>query len=239
MKQTVCVHTKGNYTIESLTPQFATTTNLKNHQRSLTGKIWADKTITWKLVSDTPSIEGRKIEEDVFKLLFLQIGMYIPNRMKQLNKPTADADIRITFSKTDPFWTERPSTLAYAYGPSDGIGGDITFNTKNYIWTPDGAPMTVTKAKELGLITGFVNPNNKIKTFDVQHTGCHEGLHAMGVKHIEKADCDGAIMNPIYNGQRLMIKCDIDYLQSMYGVQQPNEAQLKILRDKIKAGIPY
>ncbi len=240
MKQKICVHTEGSYEIKSLTPQLSThPTNLKNESRSLSKKIWANDVITWKLETDTTSIEGRKIEQEVFKLAFLQIGLYIPNRIVQLNKQTADADIRINFSKTDSFWTSHPSTLAFAYPPADGIGGDITFNTKNYIWTPDGKPMSVTKALDLGLISGFQNSNNKLKTFDVQHTACHEGLHAMGVPHIEKSACDGAVMNPYYNGQRIMLQCEIDYLQGMYGKKQPNATQLQNLRKRIQAGVPY
>lgn len=230
-----CIHTKGSYQIADIEPQRQTSANLKDHPLSLSKKIWADKTVTWKLETDTPSIEGRNIEIEIFKRVFLQIGLYIPNRIVQLNKSTADPDIRINFSKTDPFWTERPSTLAYAYPPQSGIGGDITFNTKNYIWTTDGAPMQVTKAYDLGLIDGFSDPNNKLKTFNAQHTGVHEGLHAMGVPHIEKSACDGAIMNPIYNGQILMKKCDVDYLQSLYGMVNLAESQILEMQERFKS----
>jgi hypothetical protein len=224
--------------METLKPSFATTSpKLKDHPLSLSKKIWADKTVTWKLESDSPSIEGRNIELEIFRRVFTQIGLYAPNRIVQLNKSTADADIRINFTKTDPYWVSMPSVLAYAYPPQNGIGGDITFNTKSYIWTPDGAPMPVTKAYDMGLIPGFTDPKNTIKTFKLPHTAVHEGLHAMGVPHIEKAACPGAMMNPIYNGEILMQKCDIDYLQSLYGTVNLGQTQIDEMKGRFTA--PY
>ena len=236
-----CIHTKGNYTQTSFVKDFATapvvSSKLFDHPDSISRKIWADKTITWQLLSDTPSIPGRNIEIEIFKKVFLQIGMYIPNRIIQLNKSTADADIRINFSKDDPFWTERPSTLAYAYGPQVGIGGDVTFNTKNYVWTEDGAPMNVVKAYDLGLIAGYSNPNNTIKTYKTPHTGVHEVEHAMGCPHIAKEDCPGAVINPIYNGNIFMQQCEIAVLQKFYGKVNLSQQQIADMKARIEKPI--
>ena len=234
-----CIHTKGKYTQESIIvdKQFATTTKLFDHPDSISRKIWGEKTITWKLETDTPSMPGKEIEIAIFKKVFLQLGLYIPNRIVQLNKSTADADIRINFSKDDPFWNERPSTLAYAYGPQVGIGGDITFNTKNYVWTEDGAPMNVVKAYDLGLIPGYTNPNNTIKTFNALHTGTHEGEHAVGCPHIAKETCPGAVINPIYNGSIIMQQCEIAVLQKFYGKVNLTQSQIDQVLEKIKTPI--
>ncbi len=233
-----CVHTEGRYDIQSLVPSHQTVTQkLKDHPDSISKKIWGEKTITWKLETDTPTIAGRDIETEIFKRIFTQIGIYIPNRIILLNKSTADADIRINFSKTDPSWKDHPGWMAFAFGPQTGIGGDITFNALNYIWTPDGAPIRADKAYDLGWIPGFQKPDQMIKTWKAPHTGLHEAEHAMGLNHIEEFQCPGAVLNPYYNGELLLKQCEINILQKFYGKTNLAPEQITEMQKRFTA--PY
>ena len=240
--QQCCVHSPGQYKIQKLHESMETeppTGSTKPSSGALGGRIWGSNKITWKIITDTPTIPGKEIEVQIFKRVFTQLGLYIPQKIVQLNKPTADADIRIYFSKDDPYWVQFPSALAYGWGPGAGQGGDITFNSKNYIWAPDGKSVRADKAYELGWITSFVKPDNKLKTWNAQHTGTHEGQHSLGCRHIPKETCPGAVINPIYNGGLLIKQCEIDQLQGFYGKPNLTKTQIDQAIKEYLTPIPY
>jgi len=220
----VCIHS-NNKEYEILQadkiPHFSHDSNFVVNPDSLTGKVWdADSgPLYWKLDTDTPDILGINQELELFKRVFLQIGMETPLVIRRRRRQTADAAIVVTFTHEDPFFKERPSVLAYAYGPANGIGGDITFND-NHIWTLDGDPITAYDAYEKGLIEGFDNPTNKLRTYDAQHTGTHEGGHAVGMPHIPEDP--NAMLYPYYNGQRIFQQKDLALLHKLYGSSNLN-----------------
>jgi len=220
----VCVHdTNKQYNIspEGEMPFFSHDSLFVVNPDSLSGKVWdADSgPLYWKLDTDTPDIGGILLEIELFKRVFLQIGMETPLVIRRRRRITADAAIVVTFTHEDTFFKNRPSVLAYAYGPADGIGGDITFND-NHIWTLDGMPITALEAWEKGLIEGFDNPTNKLKTYDAQHTGTHEAGHAVGMPHIQEDP--NAMLYPYYNEQRIFQPKDLALLHKLYGSSNIN-----------------
>ena len=210
----ICIHELGEYS--TLNPlnisELSHETKFVRNEDSISKRIYDGEFVTWKLETDTPDIEGRLNEQKMIKLVMLQIGILIPLKVRQVRRSLQEAEIVITFVETNPFFLKRSSVLAYAYGPFDGIGGDITFNDK-YIWSLDGKPLSVEDALTKGFIENGV-PGNMIRTFDVHHTMLHEALHAFGVPHLQNS---GNVMNPYYNGVRIMQTDDVNYLQLLYG----------------------
>ena len=210
----VCVHESGKYNlIDPLSiPGFFSETKFVRNEDSISKRIYEGEFVTWKLETDTPDIEGRLNEQKMIKLVMLQIGILIPLKVRQVRRSQQEAEIVITFAQDIPFFIKRPSVLAFAYGPADGIGGDITFNDK-YIWSLDVKPLSPEEAISRGFIEN-ADPRSTIRTWDVHHTMLHEALHAFGLPHLEN---QGNVMNPYYNGERIMQTDDVNYIQLLYG----------------------
>ena len=205
---------------EELKPNFSHDPNLdrlKRNDDALGNRVWNPDVgpVYWKLETDYPHIEGRKLEEKAVKKMFIQPSLLTNLVIRQKRRSLSDAEIIINFfdSKAEPIFKNNPGYLAFAYGPGTGIGGDITFNA-DQIWTLHGKPITAIEAFERGIIEGFTDPTNKLRTFDIQHTGTHEGLHALGCPHLP--NCSGCVMFPFYNAQRLLQAGDKTLLWSFY-----------------------
>lgn len=219
----ICIHEPGKYTIQEapkeLKPNFSHADSDRTipAEDALGRRIWNPDAgpVYWKLETDYPYIEGRKLEIKAIKKMFIQPSLLTELVIRQKKRSTADAEIVINFfdSKTEPIFKTNPNYLAFAYGPGPGIGGDITFNADR-IWTLQGKPITAIEAFEAGIITGYSNANNRLRTWDVQHTGTHEGLHTLGCNHLP--GCKECVIYPYYNRQRLLQKGDKDLLWSFY-----------------------
>ena len=223
----VCIHENKMYDISeastiphfSIEPRHVTAPRLiKTEEDAISPFIWNKDfgAVTWKLESDSADFENRKDQIKLFRRIFFQASIETPLIIHEKRRGTAEAEIIITFqgSKDNTFFKNRPSVLAYAYGASLGIGGDITFND-DHIWTLDGKPITAMEAWERGLIVGFDNADNLIKTYDAQHTGTHEGGHSLSMDHLP--NCNGCVMFPYYNAQRRFQPNDLAYLYRLYG----------------------
>ena len=238
----VCVHEVGKtyntyktYQVDTI-PHFSHDSLFVVNPDSISNKVWNPDAgpLYWKLDSDTPDIEGIELEIKLFKRVFLQIGMQTDLVIRRRRRQTADAQMVIGFTSEDPFFKNRPSVLAYAYGPAEGIGSDITFND-NHIWTLDGKPITAKEAYEKGLIEGFSNPDNKLRTYDAQHTGLHEGGHAVGMEHIPRS-VGTAVLNPMYNGLRRFSNLDLKLLWQLNGKASVSHRIIEMLLARIGAG---
>ena len=221
MTHQVCIHTNDKkYSVtkeEKIIRKFVTAPErFKRNLEALNNKVWDPDfgKVTWKLETDSPTIDGRKAEVKLFKRVFLQPSILTDLVINQKRRSTADiADIVINFNHTDPLFKRRPNVLAYAYGPADGIGGDSVFNT-NHVWTLDGLPID---ADEYARITGkdVEDFDNTFRTYDLQHTALHEvGGHSLGLPHIP--ECRNCVMYPYYNGQRKFQGGDLNLLYGFY-----------------------
>jgi len=228
----ICVHEDGIYKNPAIIPQFST---VKPHDDSISKRIWDVQTITWKLETDAPTIAERHLEIDIIKKSALTIGMFIPNSVRQSRRSKADTDIIINFltSKEEQFFKDRPSVLAFAFGPyASDIGGDITFNADYFWWFNgngvDAETYTTITGKEVS--AGVT----RLRSYDMQHTMTHEMLHGFGLPHIT---CEKCIMNPFYNGERIPKQAEIDYLHNLYGKANLNHRIKEILLARIGLGV--
>lgn len=190
---------------------------LKIHPDALGKRLWNPDAgpVYWKMETDYPHIEGRKLERKAIKLAFLQASLLTSLRIREKRRGTADAEIIINWfdDKAEPIFKTSPGYLAFAYGPGEGIGGDITMNASK-IWTLHGKPITAIEAFERGMIEGFSNPNNMLKTWDSQHTLTHEGEHTLGCPHLP--GCPKCVIYPWYNRQRILQNGDKNQLWEFY-----------------------
>ena len=219
----VCIHTHDKKYTENVksTSKFREDTSHSTipHPDALNNQIWdKDNIVYWRRDSSYEHINDKDMD-NLIKLALLESSYQTPLIIRQRRKSTADAQIVINFrtKKEDPFFKSN-STLAYAYGPARGLGGDCVFNA-DVLWLLRDEPLTAGEAVEKGYIDKTSNPENHIKFFDPLHTMKHEvGGHSLGMNHItdisRKYD---TIMYPFYNGVRKFSQTDLEYLYRLYG----------------------
>ena len=235
----VCIHTndKKYHEIESLssitleTITHATKPNLT----ALNNSIWAEEKIYWRMDSTYQWIDTKTIEK-MIRSAFLEASIQTPLIINQKRKSTSDAQIIINWlGKKDEPYFKTDSTLAYGYGPSKGLGGNITMNS-DALWRLDKTKLTVKQAYDLGMIADYDRnyPDNIVRTYDPLHTIKHEGGHALGMRHIElESEKLTSIMYPYYNGLRQFGKADLSYLIELYGKSSLSHEIKEYLRNKI------
>lgn len=169
---------------------------------------------------------------------FLESSIQTPLIINQRRKETSDAQIIINWlGKKDEPYFKSDSTLAFGYGPSKGLGGNITMNS-DVLWRLDKTPLTVKQAFELGYILDYDrnHPDNVMRTYDPLHTIKHEGGHALGMRHIEiESERFSAVMYPFYNGLRKFGGADNKYLTDLYGKSSISHQIKEYLRNKINS----
>lgn len=240
MKNTCICDTYDRFTLDSNTPQrefssiqphFSGT--LLPNKNSISGKVWNhEEPVYWQLEKDGDTMPGIKDEKMMIKKAVLAWSLLIGLKVRQRNRKTADTHIKINFMD-DNIFKKRPNVLAFAYGPSTGIGGDITFNP-NHVWTPDGKPID---SQTYFNLTGkrLVNPNSTARTYNFQHTFTHELGHAYGMPHLE--GCKSCVMFPTYNKQVLPQALDYHTLLQLYPKRRLSSWLMEVLLAKVKRGI--
>ncbi len=106
---------------KNLEPYFSHDPNLERtipSADSISRRIWNPDVgpVYWKLQTDYPHIEGRKLEEKAAKKMFLQPSLLTELVIRQKRRSTSDAEIVINFfdSKAEPVFKDNPSYLAFA-----------------------------------------------------------------------------------------------------------------------------
>lgn len=237
----VCVHTANKK--YSLRPEFSLEFSSVDYsapvkhstvlnEDALGGRIWSgEEPIYWNLESDYEWLTQKELE-NICKGAFLEPSFETPLVIR--NRKTADVQLKIKFlgQKDEKYFTS-PSILAFAWGPSTGLGGDITMNA-DVLWLLRNTPLTAKEAKELGYIDNYSYPESKIKYYDPVHTLKHEGGHALGMRHVEDEKYRyEAVMFPFYNGLRMFGKPDIKYLTDLYGSASISHWFKEVLRARI------
>lgn len=215
--------------------------SVKPNDLSISNRVWSgDETVYWQLDSDYEWISKKNLK-NLIKLSFLQASFETPLVIRQKRRLSSDAQIIIKYlhKKDERFFRDRPSVLAFAYGPSGGIGGDITMNADR-LWLLRDEPLTVVEAFEKGYIDGYDKqfPNSTVKYYDPQHTHTHEGGHALGMPHITDINQrNKAVMYPFYNGLRIFGEEDLNILKQLYGKASLNHKIKEYLIGRILKGI--
>lgn len=246
----ICVHTNDkHYTLKEPTDvklssvDFGATIqhSTKSDSRALNNQIWDDREkIYWKMETDYPHIEGRKLEEKMVKLALLESSFETPLVIRQRRRGSADAQLIINwFGKKDERYFTSASTLAFAYGPGRGLGGNCTMNSDVAWGIEEEVIPGLEFAERFDTTVSITDDVPRYKVYDALHTLKHElGGHAMGLRHLTDLNLRlKAIMFPYYNGIRKFGIEDLAYLHRLYGKASINHRIKEYLLLRIFRGI--
>ncbi|XP_078581041.1 collagenase 3-like [Branchiostoma floridae x Branchiostoma japonicum] len=163
----------------------------------LTGRKWDKTHLTYRLINTSPQLDRAEVEDAIYRA-FRIWEQVTPLRFSRTSG-TSDIEISfVQFSHGDgnPF-DGRGGTLAHAYFPGTGIGGDAHFD--------ESEQWTVRTARGTNL---FI-------------VAAHEFGHSLGLEHSQVL---GALMYPFYQGYVEDFQLDYDDIlgiQTIYG-SNPN-----------------
>ena len=179
-------------------------------QQEWNGK-WNKDTLTYAVVRDTEDIEGTKSESIAMALALTTYAVEIPIKFKRV-KASENPDLRIEFKSKaeEPQFRDRPSTLAFAYFPAQGVvSGSVVFNDE-YLWSLDGNSVDNPATP---------NPKDRLRTYNIIHVLIHELGHSLGLRHDENNDTKD-VMDPYYDGKVLELSPnDIIRIRAKYGIR--------------------
>ncbi|XP_070838813.1 collagenase 3a isoform X1 [Chaetodon trifascialis] len=156
---------------------------------------WAKNSLTYRIENYTPDMSEAEIDDSIEKAL--QVWAKVtPLRFTRINSGTAD--IMISFGRQshgDYYPFDGPDgTLAHAFAPAPGIGGDAHFDDDE----------TFTFRSNTGYVLFMV--------------AAHEFGHSLGLSH---SDDPGALMYPVYTYRNpdtfVLPRDDVNGIQSLYG----------------------
>ncbi|XP_029303975.1 collagenase 3-like [Cottoperca gobio] len=166
---------------------------------------WEKNSLTYRIVNYTPDMSESEIDDSIEKAL--QVWAKVtPLRFTRMYSGTAD--IMISFGRREhgdyyPF--DGPDgTLAHAFAPSPGIGGDAHFDDDE----------TFTFRSNTGYVLFMV--------------AAHEFGHSLGLSH---SDDPGALMHPVYTYRNpetfVLPRDDVNGIQSLYGANPDKDPSVK------------
>lgn len=174
---------------------------------------WNNGTVTYKLVNETGDIPDGALEHTCLNFAFTTWVLLIKDIRFQRVTGNTPADITVSFSKTDNYFTS-PGILAYSYLPNPSqVGGVISvFNDDPLLrWSIDG------KGIDAHIIDPihYPTPNTGvlIATINLLQVMTHEMGHAIGLQH-SQGTFD--IMYPYYHNTFGASTTDIQNIQSLY-----------------------
>ncbi|XP_061902656.1 uncharacterized protein LOC133649954 [Entelurus aequoreus] len=156
---------------------------------------WQKNSLTYRIENYTPDMSQSEVDDSIVKALDVWAKV-TPLRFTRLYSGTAD--IMISFGRRShgdyyPF-DGRDGTLAHAFAPAPGIGGDAHFDDDE----------TFTFRSNSGYVLFMV--------------AAHEFGHSLGLSH---SDDPGALMYPMYSYRNpdtfLLPQDDVKGIQSLYG----------------------
>lgn len=195
---------------------------------------WDGPVVTWKLDVPNDDMQPYNVAR-IIQLAFMAWGLHTKAiRFRRMRRPSADVDIPIQFlpKEQDQLFKDQPNVLAYAYFPNkfSKLGGDMVFND-DYIWSRDGKGINA----HLVDPQNYPDPNTKVllKTYNLQHTACHEIGHAIGLKHA--VNCPECMMHPYYNEQVWPQANDLERIQGIYEKREfRNPRRYEVLSKRVK-----
>ncbi|TNN62511.1 Collagenase 3 [Liparis tanakae] len=156
---------------------------------------WEKNSLTYRIVNYTPDMSVPEVDDSIERAL--QVWAKItPLRFTRIHSGTAD--IMISFGRQqhgDYYPFDGPDgTLAHAFAPASGIGGDAHFDDDE----------TFTFRSNTGYILFMV--------------AAHEFGHSLGLSH---SNDPGALMYPVYSYRNpdtfVLPRDDVNGIQSLYG----------------------
>ncbi|XP_078599369.1 macrophage metalloelastase-like [Branchiostoma floridae x Branchiostoma japonicum] len=162
------------------------------------GSRWRKNDITYRILNYTPDLPRADVERELKRALETW-SEYTPLRFRRLTNNTR-SDIEISFAAfghgDGNSFDGAGGTLAHAYGPGNGIGGDSHFD-ESETWT---------------INRGSSRPRG----IDLHQVAAHEFGHALGLGH---SQVNTALMAPFYRYQAdfRLHGDDIRGIQRLYG----------------------
>ncbi|KAL6472251.1 hypothetical protein MHYP_G00184390 [Metynnis hypsauchen] len=160
------------------------------------GPKWRKTRLTYRIVNYTPDMPQAEVDNSIARA-FQVWAAVTPLRFTPIN--SGEADIMISFTRrshgdNQPF--DGPGgTLAHAFSPSVGIGGDAHFDDDERF----------TSASPQGIVLFLV--------------AAHEFGHSLGLSH---SNVRGALMFPTYSfvdpSKFVLSSDDVSGIQSLYGM---------------------
>ncbi|XP_061876374.1 matrilysin [Colius striatus] len=160
---------------------------------------WKKTHLTYRILNYTPDLSPRKVE-DAIKRAFMVWSDVTPLRFQRISR--GNADIMIAFARHEhgdgnPF-DGRGNTLAHAFAPGEGLGGDAHFDDDEW-WS---------------------ETNREVNLFLV---AAHEFGHSLGLAH---SNVRGALMYPVYSyvnpATFRLSEDDKRGIQKLYGKRSSN-----------------
>ncbi|XP_047464023.1 collagenase 3-like [Mugil cephalus] len=159
------------------------------------GLKWEKNDLTYRIENYTPDMSRAEVDTSIEKALQVWANV-TPLRFRRIYSGTAD--IMISFGRQshgDYYPFDGPGgTLAHAFAPSPGIGGDAHFDEDE----------TFTYRSSRGFVLFLV--------------AAHEFGHSLGLSH---SDDPGALMYPTYSYRNpdtfVLPRDDVNGIQSLYG----------------------
>uniref|UniRef100_A0A3Q3W751 interstitial collagenase n=1 Tax=Mola mola TaxID=94237 RepID=A0A3Q3W751_MOLML len=161
---------------------------------------WQKNDLTYRIKYYTPDMPMSEVDDSMEKAL--QVWAKVtPLRFSRIYSGTADIMISFAHGDNDPF--DGPGgTLAHAFAPAPGIGGDAHFDDDE----------TFTFRSRAGYVLFLV--------------AAHEFGHSLGLSHSQDA---GALMYPVYSYSNpvtfVLPRDDVNGIQSLYGPNPDGPSQ--------------
>ena len=201
---------------------------------------WHKDVIYYKAMNSCRTLSDRKVKW-ALNLAMSTWDLEIPIKFKSISSrfPLTSPDIEVSFSRDDHYFKEKSSVLAYAYFPAQGTkSGEVVFND-DYIWSTNGKPISVKKAKQNGWIVDG-DDRNTLKTYNIIHVLIHELGHSLGLRHDNHKDSKD-VMDAYYSGKLELSDWDLLRIRAKYGIRiwkwWSRYAQVKRIFARLKANL--
>ena len=212
---------------------------IEDKQLEWDGK-WHKDVIYYKAMNSCRTLSDRKVKW-ALNLAMSTWDLEIPIKFKSISSrfPLTSPDIEVSFSRDDHYFKEKSSVLAYAYFPAQGTkSGEVVFND-DYIWSTNGKPISVKKAKQNGWIVDG-DDRNTLKTYNIIHVLIHELGHSLGLRHDNHKDSKD-VMDAYYSGKLELSDWDLLRIRAKYGIRiwkwWSRYAQVKRIFARLKANL--
>jgi len=171
-------------------------------------KSWSKKKLYYYVFTETNDLDKAIYQTQAVNLMMTMWDIEIDLDLHPTTDPDK-ADIKIYWksSAMEPYFKERPATLAFAYYPGQGEASGVMVFNDDYYWNMTGKGVNAHKVDPLN----YPDPETTVmlKGYNIIAVGGHEAGHMLGLSHSTRG-MGLDLMDPYYNPNMI--------LPSMYDV---------------------